>query len=207
MAAWRVHIQSNAFSFTFTHRRGDSGIGMISPVWHNPPLPNFSRANWRSTMRKFVTVHLDYADMEPWRGRESTDIVYRDRSGTFTELLVDSGYFGSHGNTLRGKRPKYLIEVKTTTQSANAPFYVSRRQFRMMREHTNAVNSSADSPTIYVIFRVFNVDKDSIGLKIYMDPEKLRCDGLLVFTEQAYAVTPGAGQNAHEELVRGNDTG
>ncbi len=76
-----------------------------------------------------------------------------------------------------------------------------------MREHTNAVNSSADSPTIYVIFRVFNVDKDSIGLKIHMDPEKLRCDGLLVFTEQAYAVTPGAGQNAHEELVRGNDTG
>jgi hypothetical protein len=33
MAAWRVHIESNAFSFSFTHRRGDSGIGMISPVW------------------------------------------------------------------------------------------------------------------------------------------------------------------------------
>ncbi|KAJ8127962.1 hypothetical protein O1611_g5675 [Lasiodiplodia mahajangana] len=36
MAAWQVHIQSNAFSFTFTHRKGDSGMGMISPVWRAP---------------------------------------------------------------------------------------------------------------------------------------------------------------------------
>ncbi|KAI1132208.1 hypothetical protein F5Y10DRAFT_284107 [Nemania abortiva] len=34
--AWQVHIQSNAFSFTFTHREGDSGMGMISPVWCEP---------------------------------------------------------------------------------------------------------------------------------------------------------------------------
>jgi hypothetical protein len=32
MAAWRVHIQSNAFSFIFMHRKGDSGIGTVSPV-------------------------------------------------------------------------------------------------------------------------------------------------------------------------------
>ncbi|KAI0835964.1 hypothetical protein F5Y06DRAFT_114649 [Hypoxylon sp. FL0890] len=31
--AWRVHIQSGYYSFTFTHRKGESGMGMISPEW------------------------------------------------------------------------------------------------------------------------------------------------------------------------------
>lgn len=33
MAAWKVHIQSGAFSFSFSHRNGESGMGMISPIW------------------------------------------------------------------------------------------------------------------------------------------------------------------------------
>ncbi|KAK0648252.1 hypothetical protein B0T16DRAFT_407934 [Cercophora newfieldiana] len=32
--AWKVHVQSRAYSFSFTHRPGDSGMGMISPAWH-----------------------------------------------------------------------------------------------------------------------------------------------------------------------------
>ena len=34
--AWKVHIQSGPFSFCFKHRRGDSGMGMISPEWQDP---------------------------------------------------------------------------------------------------------------------------------------------------------------------------
>lgn len=33
MVAWKVLIQSGDFSFRFQHRRGDSGMGMISPIW------------------------------------------------------------------------------------------------------------------------------------------------------------------------------
>lgn len=33
MSAYKVHIQSGYFSFSFTHGQGDSGFGMISPVW------------------------------------------------------------------------------------------------------------------------------------------------------------------------------
>ncbi|KAL4968127.1 uncharacterized protein BDV14DRAFT_206779 [Aspergillus stella-maris] len=33
MVAWKVHIQSGDFSFSFRHKKGDSGMGMISPVW------------------------------------------------------------------------------------------------------------------------------------------------------------------------------
>lgn len=31
--AWKVHIQSGDYSFRFVHRRGQSGMGMISPEW------------------------------------------------------------------------------------------------------------------------------------------------------------------------------
>lgn len=42
MAAWRVHIQSRDFSFDFVHRKGDSGMGMVTPIWQerrDPALP------------------------------------------------------------------------------------------------------------------------------------------------------------------------
>lgn len=35
MVAWKVHIQSGDFSFYFEHRKGDSGLGMITPIWED----------------------------------------------------------------------------------------------------------------------------------------------------------------------------
>lgn len=35
MVAWKVLIQSGDFSFYFQHKKGDSGMGMISPVWED----------------------------------------------------------------------------------------------------------------------------------------------------------------------------
>ncbi|KAI0112046.1 hypothetical protein GGR51DRAFT_53809 [Nemania sp. FL0031] len=163
--------------------------------WLEHPLPDFGRDNWQSTIRKFVTIHSMFADMEPWSGCETADIVYRDQSGAFTELLLDSGHLQGGGRVWRGKRPKYMIEVKTTTRSLETPFYMSRRQFQRMKEHTDFAASPLSSPTIYMVMRVFNVNKDNIGVKIYLDPEKLRHDGLLVFTELGYSVKPGKGKN------------
>lgn len=46
--AWKVRIQSGDYSFSFIHRRGDSGMGMISPEWEAPseeltnPLTRFT---------------------------------------------------------------------------------------------------------------------------------------------------------------------
>lgn len=36
MAAWKVHIESGYFSFFFKHKKGDQGLGMITPVWEDP---------------------------------------------------------------------------------------------------------------------------------------------------------------------------
>ena len=35
MVAWKVHIQSGDFSFYFEHKKGDSGLGMITPIWED----------------------------------------------------------------------------------------------------------------------------------------------------------------------------
>ncbi|KAM7185751.1 hypothetical protein V8F20_011688 [Naviculisporaceae sp. PSN 640] len=33
IAAWKVYIQSGNFSYYFKHRKGDSGLGMVLPIW------------------------------------------------------------------------------------------------------------------------------------------------------------------------------
>ena len=40
-------------------------------------------------MRKYVTVHEDYRDMELWQGAETADITYDDTNGDFTKLLIE----------------------------------------------------------------------------------------------------------------------
>lgn len=61
--------------------------------------------------------------MEPWVGRETSDITYKDVDGVLTELLVRGGYL--NGETFSGKKPLYFIEVKVTQQSYDAAFYMS----------------------------------------------------------------------------------
>jgi len=43
---------------------------------------------------------------------------------------------------------------------------------------------------IYVIFRVVNLDKDTVNFKIYMDPERLRQEEELIFTADTWSVRP-----------------
>lgn len=43
---------------------------------------------------------------------------------------------------------------------------------------------------LYIIFRVYNLGQDSMGLQIYLDPERLRRRGKLEFTGERWSVTP-----------------
>jgi hypothetical protein len=47
--------------------------------------------------------------------------------GEFTALLIDRGYLDSE--EWADKRPKYFIEVKTTTGPLGHPFFMSKRQY------------------------------------------------------------------------------
>lgn len=56
--------------------------------------------------------------------------------------------------------------------------------------------------TIYVIFRVYNLGKDNMSLRIYVDPDALRRQDVLRFTPESYSVTPvgdveGDGNQVH----------
>ncbi|KAF4924992.1 hypothetical protein CGCVW01_v003742 [Colletotrichum viniferum] len=107
-----------------------------------PPLPEFSRDNWQSNIRRYVTVHPDYALMEPWSGRETSDIVYEDVSKQLTSLLVRQGYLETRWLS-RARGPKYFIEVKTTTMSCETAFYMSKAQYQRMRN--NLVTDDSDT--------------------------------------------------------------
>lgn len=93
----------------------------------DPALPNFSRANWQSTMRRYVKVHPAYASMSPWTGIETSDITYADAQGVLTDLLIRNHYLDRE--RWAGKCPHYFIEVKTTTLACDAPFYMSNAQY------------------------------------------------------------------------------
>ncbi|VUC26126.1 unnamed protein product [Clonostachys rosea] len=151
-------------------------------------LPGWSRGNWQSTIRKYVTEHPDYRDMEPWYQRETADIVYQDSQGDFTALLIDNGYLGEEW---RAARPKYLVEVKTSTGPLATPFYMSKNQYRLMQN----IHSIGDRSEVYMILRVFWLDSNNIGMRVYLDPEQMRQDGGLVFTGETWSIIPGNRDN------------
>ncbi|KAI1262212.1 hypothetical protein F5Y18DRAFT_398949 [Xylariaceae sp. FL1019] len=101
---------------------------LLSHLYGGQSLPSFNRTNWQSTIRRYVTLHAEYADMEPWQGRETSDITYSDVQGVLTEELINKGYLAR--NLWEGKRPSYYIEVKATTSSCETPFYVSKAQYQ-----------------------------------------------------------------------------
>ncbi|KAL7624644.1 hypothetical protein AAE478_006214 [Parahypoxylon ruwenzoriense] len=158
---------------------------LLSQLFVSRPPPGFGRQNWKSNIRKYVTAHPEYADMEPWRGQETSDITYCDYDSTLTDVLIDKDYLAR--DVWGGKRPNYFIEVKTTTMSCDAPFFMSKAQYRRMRDN---VLTADNTNRIYVIFRVYYLGQDNMGLKVYLDPESLRLSGQLSFTAETLSVVP-----------------
>ncbi|KAK2016841.1 hypothetical protein LZ32DRAFT_688797 [Colletotrichum eremochloae] len=107
------------------------------------------------------------------------------RRGQLDDL--DKGYLARERWLSRPRGPKYFIEVKTTTMSCETAFYMSKAQYQKMRDNVIA----EDSDTLYVIFRVYNLGQENIGLKVYVDPEALRLAGRLKFTGDSWSVVPG----------------
>ncbi|KAL2132354.1 hypothetical protein VTI74DRAFT_3925 [Chaetomium olivicolor] len=126
----------------------------------DPALPAWSRANWQSTIRKYITVHPDYSDMEPWDSRETADIVYEDAESALTEWLIDCDYLDREH--WQDARPWYYIEVKMTTGPSATPFYMSKRQFELMR----TVHSDAEERSrVYLILRLYGLESERIDLR------------------------------------------
>ncbi|KAI0975554.1 hypothetical protein F4678DRAFT_417638 [Xylaria arbuscula] len=151
---------------------------------------SFPRTRWQSIIRTYVTVHSHYADMGPWTGIESADFVYTDFDSILTTLLIDNGYLDK--GTWKRKEPTYYIDVKTTTGVSETPFMMSKSQCRRMKNKTNGPKSKDRQDAIYVVFRVFNLGKPSMGCAIYVDPEAMRVQSALNFRAETWSVVPKA---------------
>ncbi|KAJ4011027.1 hypothetical protein NW766_007659 [Fusarium irregulare] len=166
-------------------------------------LPGWGRGNWQSTIRKYATVHPDYADLSHWSRRETADLVYIDASGRFTNTLIEAGILTA--DEWSGKQPTYYFEVKTTTGPCKTPFYMSGNQYHLVSSLRYPIETSADRlqmerihyngdrSEVYMIFRIYSLlDGGRINYCVYMDPKKLRDEGRLVFTEGTWSVRPGS---------------
>ena len=53
--------------------------------------------------------------------------------------------------------------------------------------------SAGQQSEVYIILRVFEIENEGrIGMKVYVDPERLRLENQLVFTGESWSITPGA---------------
>ena len=148
-------------------------------------LQDFTRDQWRSTIRGRVNVHDDYRDIRNWVGAETADIVYHDHHGNLTQRLISAGYLGSAWGS---HTPTYFIEVKATISTLETPFFCSQSQ--VIRMDDMRVSASGPvSNNIYLICRVFSLGIGT-GLKIYFDPASLKSQGELEFKADKYTVTP-----------------
>lgn len=71
--ASKVHIESGPYSFDFQHEDGDSGFGMVRPLWAAPvPLPDHAKAHGKFLFSKGptrITLHLRNDNREQLRER------------------------------------------------------------------------------------------------------------------------------------------
>ena len=72
-------------------------------------------------------MHADYVNLVNWGEMETSDIVYDDKEGVLTSILINRGYLADA--PWRDRRPKYYIEVKTTTDACATPLFVSWGQY------------------------------------------------------------------------------
>jgi hypothetical protein len=93
MAAEKVHIQSGSFSFYFQHRKNDSGMGMISPVWQEPeedledPLTRMTLFLHKDSDTPRDLIHQQFREL-------------RDNLLLFLRNLrqIEISFYGSDGN-------------------------------------------------------------------------------------------------------------
>jgi hypothetical protein len=99
-------------------------------------LADFTRNNWRSTIRGELSRYHRYAGIANWEGRETADIVYKDCDGRLTRWLKGNctgGYPAGFRNRDFAEHPiEYYFEVKSTTGACGSRFFLSTGQYKLV---------------------------------------------------------------------------
>jgi hypothetical protein len=157
MAAWKVQIQSRSFSFYFQHREGDSGLGMVTPIWFEPEtdLP-------RRMTRTTLYLHDNGNPGNVQTRRESIIRQIFDLQGTALLFLqnlrrIDIVLFDENGQTTRSKRTTMfksnrdsMVQLRTiesrgaiSTQTMTQ-FYVASHTARNLAKNENRTYTEAE---------------------------------------------------------------
>jgi hypothetical protein len=139
-----------------------------------------------------VTCHPDYADLPRWFGLEKADIMYEGTCPQLVQFLIDHCATDNYPPFLDQplSRPvNFHLEVKASTGHKDVPFFMSQKQYRLMKDvacDPNEINTPAD---LYVILRVYVLASREIRVVAYINPWHLRED-VLDFMADPYRVTP-----------------
>ena len=148
--AWKVHIQSGYFSFCFKHRRGDSGMGMISPEWEESagnldgPLTRMTfflhddgDAAHRATIRQNVTEQLN--DLQP------AMLLFLKRLKVIRMMVFDDGGRKEWSCTLsksQGDAQSGLNVLETARETRGQDVERKSQRFHVTRETVNGLPQS-----------------------------------------------------------------
>ena len=183
-------------------RIGAAGELFVFELLRALSMPNFTIDNWQSRIRANVRFHRDYQDLRNWSDREISDIMYTDSGVSMEQFLRKHSYNAVSEWEQRDSQTEYLIEVKTTTGPCTTPFFMSKHQYQLMRQH--ALSSQGNRPrTVFLIMRVYNLLSSNISLEIYVDPWSLK-DNTLEFVADPWKVIPPEPRSAvHLHTVDG----
>jgi hypothetical protein len=162
--------------------------------------------HWQSSIRHLVRAHNSYAHVTRQGGREIADIVFKDADNTLAKEL----HANVLGDDFENWRPdwlanfnnsmeplEWLFEIKTTTGPCETEFFMSNTQYDLMRSLSQDAPGMYPAPEppvgaplapprerrsnrVYCIVRVYNLLNEKIGLRLYIDPWRLR-EGVLEF--------------------------
>ncbi|KAM0415352.1 hypothetical protein ACHAPD_006548 [Fusarium lateritium] len=158
MAAWKVHIQSNDFSFSFTHRKGDSGLGMVTPVWEETKEP-IGDSSTRITLllhtsedpeedeRRRDTIHLQFQDLQHTillflRKLRKVQVSFYDKENVQTATTVYSLH-GSNPATIR-KETSDGVEERQYHVTKHVAENIPRSENRTYSDERDRADSSAE---------------------------------------------------------------
>ncbi|KAG4432653.1 hypothetical protein IFR05_011856 [Cadophora sp. M221] len=145
--------------------------------------------HWTSRNRNHEYPQSPFADSE----KDYADFTYPDNDGELTKLL--SNFLSLDVRKWSSNPPTYHLEVKSTSEGCNEPFYMSNNQMQKARIYTISDNGALIPKDVYAIVRVYSLEVEGTtpGFTVYADPWALYLAGELDFlARENYSVTPRA---------------
>lgn len=175
MAAWKARVQSGVFSFSFTHRKGQSGMGMISPVWED----DFEEL---SPLLTRLTLHLhDTGDADTLQDAQRIiQEQFHELQETFLLFMKNLRMIkvsfhstdGSETSSVRyfvdRPRPNYAVLTRTvvangTTRDHDQHYHVTTHQATNVPRHENRTYSDLAPSTSQVVL-AFPLSETSVPI-------------------------------------------